>query len=113
MALTRAVTVAPGHPDALFALGRALQAERDFARAAEVYRRLLAVTPKDAAAMIGLGVCLLELDQKNEGLRYLRAAARTSAKMFGEAIAALIDAGRGRFWIRPSDAARALRDGND
>lgn len=108
-AFARAVALAPGHADALFALARAFQAERDFAKAADAYRRLLAVTPKDAAAEIGLGICLIELGHNEEALKHLRAASRASAKMFGEAVGALVDAGRGRFWLRPSDAARALR----
>ena len=107
-AFARAVAAAPANPDALFALARAFQAERDFARAAETYRRMVAST-KDAAAEIGLGICLFELGRDAEALEHLRAAGRTSAKMFGEAVGALVDAGRGRFWLRPSDAARALR----
>jgi tetratricopeptide (TPR) repeat protein len=109
-AFARAVALAPGHADALFALARTLQAERDFAQAAETYRRLLAATPKDAAAQIGLGICLIELGRTDEAFEHLRAASRSSAKMFGEAVGALVDAGRGRFWLRPSEAARVLRD---
>ncbi len=108
---TRAVALAPGHADALFALARAFQAERDFKQGAETYRRLLAVAPKDAAAQIGLGICLIELGRSEEALEHLRNASRSSAKMFGEAVGALVDAGRGRFWLRPSEAARMLRDG--
>jgi tetratricopeptide (TPR) repeat protein len=105
----RAVALASANPDATYSLARAYQAERDFANAAETYRRLLAMTPKDAAAQIGLGICLAELGRKDEALEPLRAASRTNAKMFGEAIAALADAGRGRFWLRMSDAERALK----
>jgi tetratricopeptide (TPR) repeat protein len=109
----RTVALVPGHRDALFALARAFQAQRDFAQAAETYRRLLAATPKDAAAQIGLGICLIELGRGEEGFDHLRAASRTSAKIFGEAVSALVDAGRGCFWLRPSDAARALRGENN
>jgi tetratricopeptide (TPR) repeat protein len=105
----RTVALAPRHLDALFALARSFQAERDFAQAAETYRRILAVAPKDAAAQIGLGVCLIELGQSEEALVHLRAASRAGEKAFGETINALVDAGRGRFWLRPSDAVRALR----
>ena len=100
----------PDMPDALFALARAFQAEREFSQAAETYRRLLAVAPKDAAAQIGLGICLIELGRNEEALKHLRSASRSSAKMFGEAVGALVNAGRGHFWLRPSDAARALRE---
>lgn len=112
-AFAHAVALAPRLPDALFALARACQAERDFVRAAETYRRMLASTPKNAAAQIGLGICLVELGRREEALDILRAASRADAKAFGEAVGALADAGRGRFWLRPSDAARALRDGKN
>ena len=108
-AFTRTVALAPANRDALVALARAFQAERDFARAAETYRRLLAATPKDAPAQIGLGICLIELGRAEEGFDQLRAASGSGPKMFGEAVSALVDAGRGRFWLRPSEAARALR----
>jgi tetratricopeptide (TPR) repeat protein len=103
------VAADPRHADALFALARACQSARDFAQAAETYRRLLALRPKDAAAEIGLGICLIELGRKEEAHEHLRAASRASAKMFGESVVALADSGKGRFWIRPSKAARALR----
>ena len=108
-AFARAVALAPGNLDAQFVLARAYQAERDFAKAAETYRRMLTAAPNDAAAQIGLGVCLSELGRGEEALDHLRAASRTSAKMLGQAVGALADAGRGRFWIRPSDAERALK----
>lgn len=108
-AFTRAVALAPQDPDALFALARACEAEHDFAQAAETHRRVLAAKPSDAAAQIGLGACLIELGRTEEGLDHLRMASRTSAKTFGEAISVLVECGRGRFWLRRSDAARALR----
>lgn len=110
-AFARTVAIAPGHADALFALARACQAERDFVEAEKIYRRMVAAMPKDAAAQIGLGICLVELGRGEEALEHLRAASRTNDKMFGEAVGALADAGRGRFWLRPSAAKRALRDG--
>lgn len=112
-AYAHAVALAPQHPDALFGLARVLQAECDFAQAAETYRRVLALAPKNATAQIGLGICLIELGRSEEALDHLRAASRTNAKSFGETVGALADAGRGRFWLRPSDAARALREGKN
>jgi tetratricopeptide (TPR) repeat protein len=109
VAFARSVALAPGNPDALYALARAFQAERNFTQAAETYRRMLASAPKDAAAQIGLGICLAELGRGEEALDHLRTASGASTKMFGEAVGALVDAGKGRFWLRPSDAARALK----
>jgi len=112
-AFARAVALAPGRPDALFALARAFEVARDFAQAAAIYSRVLASAPNDAAAQIALGICLMELGRSQEGLDHLRAASRAGAKAFGEVVSALADSGRGRFWLRPSDAARALRDGKN
>lgn len=112
-AFARAVALAPEDPDALYALARAYEAEHAFAQAAETYRRRLAARPKDAAAQIGLGVCLIELGRSEEGLDHLRTVSLASEKTFGEAISALVECGRGRFWLRRSDAARALRDRNN
>jgi tetratricopeptide (TPR) repeat protein len=107
--LARAVVLAPADPDALYALARTRQALHEFAQAAETYRRILAATPKHGPALIGLGICLIELGRTEEALGHLRVASRASARMYGEVVTALVDAGRGRFWLRPSDAARALR----
>jgi tetratricopeptide (TPR) repeat protein len=110
IAFERTVAIVPGHLDAMFAIARSFQADRQFDQAAEAYRRILASAPKQAAAQVGLGICLLELGRSDEGLAHLRAASHGSAKMFGEVVGALADAGKGRFWLRPSAAARALRD---
>ena len=108
--LTRGLAAAPKDADGLYLLARILQSRREFERAAETYHRIVAMAPQDAGARIGLGVCLSELGRQEAALEHLRAASRTSPRMFGEAVVALADAGRGRFWLRPSDAARALRD---
>jgi tetratricopeptide (TPR) repeat protein len=110
-AFTRTLALAPGHADALFALARIFQAERDFVQAADTYRRMLAARPDDAAVRIGLGICLMELGRSEEALGHLRAAGAAGAKTYGDVVSALADAGKGRLWLRPSDAARALRGG--
>jgi len=89
-AFARTVAIAPGHADALFALARACQAERDFVEAEKIYRRMVTAMPKDAAAKIGLGICLTELGRGEEALEHLRAASRTNDKMFGEAVGARV-----------------------
>jgi tetratricopeptide (TPR) repeat protein len=110
-AFGRTLALAPGHADALFSLARIFQAERDFTQAADVYRRMLAARPNDPEIRIGLGICLMELGRTEEALGHLRAAGAAGAKTYGEVVSALADAGKGRFWLRPSDAARALRGG--
>ncbi len=108
-AFAQAVAAAPGYMEALFALARTLQAKREFVHAADSYRRILAVAPQSSDAKIGLGICLTELGRSEEALGQLRAASSVGAKTFGEVVGALADAGRGRFWLRMSDATRALR----
>ena len=107
--LTRGLADAPRDTDALFLLARLTQSACDFAGAAAVYRRLLALTPNDAAARLGLGACLLELGEDDAGLAQAGTAAKAGAKMFGETLVALAACGRGRFWLKPSEAAKALK----
>lgn len=107
--LVRGLADAPGDTDGLFQLARMLQNECDFAQAAEIYRRLLAIAPHDAAARVGLGACLLELGETDAAFDSLQVAAGASAKIYGEIVTAVAASGRGRFWLRPSDAARALK----
>ena len=105
----QAVTLAPQNMDAMFACARACQADCDYTAAAQLYRRMLSLAPNDGAAQIGLGVCLLEMGDEEEGIQRLRAASRLNAKLFGEALAALVSCGRGKFWLKPSDAEKYLR----
>ncbi|MGE0565336.1 MAG: tetratricopeptide repeat protein [Pseudolabrys sp.] len=107
--LIQARAAAPKNCDVLYMSARAYQAKREFEQAAECFREVIKLNPKDAAAKIGLGICLLELGRDSEGLEQVSSASQTSEVMFGESVAALISAGRGRFWIRPSDARRALK----
>ncbi len=109
-AFTHALASAPRHVDALYGLARAVQAERDYAQAVEIYRRLLTVQPNEAAAHIGLGVCLLERGDKDAALKALGTAVRIAPRMQGQALTALTASGRGRFWLRVSDAERALKN---
>ncbi len=81
----------------------------EFAQAACAYRHMLTIVPSEAAARVGLGVCLLELGQMQDALESF-SASRSSDKMFGESLTALTLARRGRFWLRPSAASRALRE---
>jgi tetratricopeptide (TPR) repeat protein len=107
--ITRGLATAPNDVDGLYLLARLLQSQCEYAQAAQTYRRLLALAPHDAAARIGLGVCLLELGQADAAFDSLRSAARTNEKMFGDTLTALSASGHGRFWLKPSDAARRLK----
>jgi tetratricopeptide (TPR) repeat protein len=108
LALSRVLELVPRHTDAIFALARVLQSSGEFAQAADMFRRLLEIEPGDAASCIGLGMCLIELGLKDEGMASIRQAAQSSPKMFGEALTALTACGHGTFWLRPIDATRYL-----
>lgn len=106
---TRAIELAPRHVDALYGLARAMQRDGDYAPAAETYRRLLAIKPDEAAARIGLGACLLELGQQDAAMDSLRQASHIAPQMFGQTLTALSASARGRFWLRVSDAEKAVK----
>jgi len=74
IAFARALSIVPGHNDALVGFGVALQYEGDFARAAERFRRVLAHDPAHHRARMNLGYCLIELGQLDDGIACLRAA---------------------------------------
>ncbi len=109
LAFARVLANVPGHPGALFGIGTALMQEGDFARAAERFRQALARDPRDFQARLSLGACLLELRCWDEGLASLRAAVETVPLAYAMALKILVTSARGRFWLKPSAAARLLR----
>lgn len=111
LAFARALEVSPGLPEALFGLARAHQEIGESEPAAAYFRRYLTGRPGDQAAWLQLGHCLLELGQLEAGYDCFRKAAGSDAKAYGDALTSLTAAGRGRFWLKPSDAARFLRRG--
>ncbi len=108
LVFARALANAPGHPGALFGLGSALMDEGEFAPAAERFRQALARDPGYTQARLALATCLLELDRWDEALEIFRAVVRSAPHFYGKALRALVTAGRGRFWLRPSVAAAML-----
>jgi len=108
VAFARALSIVPGDADALVGFGIALQYEGDFARAAERFRRVLARDPWHHRARMNLGYCLIELGQLDEGIACLRAAVQAAPHNYGSALRMLIGAGRGRFWLKRSAAAKCL-----
>ena len=106
---SRALDISPGSLDALFGIARSHQEVGENAAAVDYFRRYLLARPSDDAAWLHLGHCLLELGQLEAGYDCFRTAARGDAKRYGSALSSLAAAARGRFWIRPSDAARFMR----
>jgi len=100
---------APERHDALVALARVLVLDGEYVAAAALYRRALTLRPGDALTRIDLGKCLLEMGERAAGEAALRAATSGAVQLAGLAMTALAAAPRGRFFLRPSAAARFLR----
>lgn len=109
-AFRRALEISPNSSDALFGLARAHKEIGENQLAAEYFRRYLRGRPNDAGIWLNLGHCLLELGQLDAGYECFRTAARGDQTRYGSALTSLASSGRGRLWLRPSDAARFLRD---
>jgi Flp pilus assembly protein TadD len=106
---SQVLAVTPQRHDALVALAKVMVLSGEYAGAADLYRRALGLQPDDAPTRVNLAKCLLELDERDTAEATLRAATRGSAKLAGSAIMALAAAPHGRFFLRPSAAAKFLR----
>lgn len=104
-----ALEISPTAPQALYGMAKAHQEVGSNRAAAEYFRRYLITTPGDQNARLCLGHCLLELGDLDAGYDSFRMAARGDLRAFGAALGSLAAAARGRFWLKPSAAARFLR----
>jgi tetratricopeptide (TPR) repeat protein len=109
IAFGRALANSAGSPEALFGLAKAHQAEGDNAAAAGYFRQCLMSRPNDADMCLQLGYCLLDLGDRAAGYECFRTATRGDPQNYGNALAALVKSGRGRFWLKPSEAAQYFR----
>jgi predicted Zn-dependent protease len=105
---SQVLAATPERHEALVALAKVMALDGDYAGAADLYRRGLALEPRDAATRIGLGKCLLEMGEREAAEAALRAATRGAALQAGPAIMALAAAPHGRFFLRPSAVAKFL-----
>ncbi|AWM04904.2 tetratricopeptide repeat protein [Bradyrhizobium amphicarpaeae] len=106
--LAAARAAAPGRADILAELAGAEFLDGAYAQAAETYRHALALRPDDAPSRANLAMCLLEMGERDRGEAALRAIVRGRPHMLGRAAFALATSSRGRFFFRPSAAARFL-----
>lgn len=105
----RVLAATPERHDALRALAKVMALDGEYAAAADLYRRALGVRPDDVVTRNHLGICLLEMGERGAGEANLRAATRGAPQMVGRSIIALASASRGRFFLRPSAAAKFLQ----
>jgi tetratricopeptide (TPR) repeat protein len=99
----------PERHEALLALAKVMALDGEYAAAADRYRRALAMRPDDIVTRNNLGICLLEMGERDAGEANLRAATRGVAQMAGQSITALASVSNGRFFLRPSAVAKFLR----
>jgi Flp pilus assembly protein TadD len=109
-AFAHALSINPVHPEAIQGLGTVLMDAGDYAQAAELFRRALSANADDTLARIALGKCLLELGERDAAYACLRVASVRGEDYYGKVIAVLLSSGHGRFWLRPSSAAKFLKD---
>jgi tetratricopeptide (TPR) repeat protein len=109
VSFARALNISSNSLDAMYGLGMAHWRLCEYQAAADLFRGCLMRNPDDVSTLLGLGNCLLELGQRDAGYDCFRKVARGHSKRYGSALAALVNSGRSRFWLKPSAAARFLR----
>jgi predicted Zn-dependent protease len=108
IAFARALAANPGHPSVLCGLGRARMARGERDRALENFRQAMANNPSEGRARFLTAQCLFELGRPTEAIECLRALVAWAPQSFGGALKTCVEAGKGRFWLKPSAAAKAL-----
>jgi Flp pilus assembly protein TadD len=103
------LATSPERYDVLPALAKVMALDGEYAAAADLFRRALGLRPDDAVTRNNLGACLLEMGERDAGEATLRAAIRGGPQIAGLAITSLAAASHGRFFLRPSAAAKFLR----
>jgi tetratricopeptide (TPR) repeat protein len=105
---TRGLAAAPNYPDLLMAAAGFFQASCDFPKAAELYRRFLTFDQGNVAARIWLGICQLELGDRDGAFQNFRAVTKGNRDMLWRVMGALTHAGHGALWLDVKDAEAAL-----
>jgi cytochrome c-type biogenesis protein CcmH/NrfG len=108
VAFARALAANPGHPSVLCGLGRARMARGELDRALENFRQAMANNPSEGRARFLTAQCLFELGRPAEAMEILRALVAWAPQSFGGALKTCVEAGKGRFWLKRSAAAKAL-----
>jgi tetratricopeptide (TPR) repeat protein len=108
VSFARALAANPGHPSVLCGLGRARMARGELERALENFREAMANNPSEGRARFLTAHCLFELGRPAEAIECLRALVAWAPQSFGGAVKTCVEAGKGRFWLKPSAAAKAL-----
>ena len=108
-AFAKALQMLPESAGALWGMGKAHQQVGENRAAIDYFRRCLRYAPDDLGTLLNLGHSLVEVGDLEAGLECFRKAARGHPTRYYASLTTLVKTGRGRFWLKPSDAARALR----
>nr|WP_246801761.1 tetratricopeptide repeat protein [Bradyrhizobium genosp. L] len=108
--LEAAHATAPGHPEIMTTLARVRLLDGEYAAAATLYRHVLAQRPDDAMMRADFSVCLLEMGDRAAAEANLRQVTRARPQLIGRATHALVHSSHGRFFFRPSTAAKFLNE---
>jgi tetratricopeptide (TPR) repeat protein len=109
-AFSAARVMAPDRRDAAVGLGHLAAQEGDHAAAAAFYRQALAARPDDFETRVSLARSQLELGERAAGEALLREAAQAGDRAAGLVVTALASTPHGRAFLRPSLAARFLKN---
>jgi tetratricopeptide (TPR) repeat protein len=112
IAFSNALGLVPNAVSALWGMGKAEQELGDHKAAIEYFRRCLMQAPNEVGTLLNLGHSLFAVGNLDAGYEAFRAAARGDQKRYATALTTLVKLDRGRFWLRPSAAARFLRGQN-
>jgi tetratricopeptide (TPR) repeat protein len=91
-----------------FDLGLVRQDLRDYATAADAYRRALEIKPDYAEAALNLGTALQEAGDLDAAMRAYAQAYRLRPQSFGTIAMALTSAPHGRLWLDEESLRRSL-----
>jgi len=106
---SQVLAASPERHGVLPALAKVMALDGEYAAAADLFRRALAIGPDDAVTRNNLAICLFEMGEREAGEAALRAIVRDAPQIAGLAITSLAAASHGRFFLRPSAALDFLR----
>jgi tetratricopeptide (TPR) repeat protein len=107
-AYARALSISPNLASAHYGMGAVLMTEAAYAQAVEHFRFASMNNPGDVQAQFKLAASLLEAGKTEDAVALLRSAVRADPQRYATSLKLMLSSGRGRFWLRPSAAARAL-----
>ncbi|MGY4303695.1 Flp pilus assembly protein TadD [Bradyrhizobium sp. USDA 4369] len=107
--LVAAREAAPGRPDILIELAWVQFLDGDYAEAAGTYKHALGLRPEDTQTRANLAMCLMEMGDRAGGEAALRTVVRGRPHLLSRAAYTMVVSSHGRFFFRPSDAAKFLQ----